>query len=156
MGPIEDTNGDLMYDDSLTAHRFNDYFASAFTEEDLDDLPNVQGMFNGEPEEMQNDIEINETKVMNKLTLLNPTKAPGDDGIIWNRTNSTEESSGRINISNHQVVQKINEKSEVQEDWVISNVVPIFKKDEKCEVENYRPCKSDITAKQSTGINYQR
>ena len=33
------------------------------------------------------------------------------------------------------------EKSSVLEmgNWIISNVVPIFKKDEKCKVENYRP-----------------
>ena len=31
------------------------------------------------------------------------------------------------------------ERSAVSEDWIIFNVVPIFKKDEKCKVENYRP-----------------
>ena len=41
VGPIEDANGDLIYDDSLTAHIFNDYFASVSTEEDLEDMRNV-------------------------------------------------------------------------------------------------------------------
>ena len=45
-------------------------------------LANVQSLYNGEPEEILSDIEINETKVMKKLMSLNPTKAPGDDGII--------------------------------------------------------------------------
>ena len=39
-------------------------------------------MFDGEPGEMLNYIEINETKVMKKLMSRNPTKAPGDDGIV--------------------------------------------------------------------------
>ena len=47
VGPIENTNGDLIYDDSLTAHIFYDYFASVFTWEDLEDKPNVQSMFKG-------------------------------------------------------------------------------------------------------------
>ena len=41
VGPIEDANGDLIYDDSLTTHIFNDYVSSVFTEEDLEDMPNV-------------------------------------------------------------------------------------------------------------------
>ena len=76
VGPIADANGDLIYDDSLPAHIFNYYFASVFTEDDLEDTPNVQSMYNGEPEEMLNDIEINETKVMKKLMSLSPTKTP--------------------------------------------------------------------------------
>ena len=59
VGPIKDANLDLIYDVSLTAHIFNDYFASVFTYKELEDLPNVQSMYNGEPEEMLNDIEIN-------------------------------------------------------------------------------------------------
>ena len=31
---------------------------------------------------MLNDIEINETKVIEKLMSLSPTKTPGDDGIV--------------------------------------------------------------------------
>ena len=50
MIPIEDANGDLIYDNSLTAHRFNYYFATVFTEEDLKDMPDVQSMYNGEPD----------------------------------------------------------------------------------------------------------
>ena len=80
--PTDDANGDLIHDDSLTAHIFNDYLASVFTEEDVEDMPNVQSMYNGEPEEMLNDMEINETKVMKKLMSLSPTKAPGDGGIV--------------------------------------------------------------------------
>ena len=36
VGPIEDANGDLIYDDSLTTHILNDYVSSVFTEEDLE------------------------------------------------------------------------------------------------------------------------
>ena len=127
MGLIKDANGDLIYDVILTAHRFNDYIASVFTYEDLEDLPNVQSMYNGEPEEMLNDIEINETKVMKKLISLNPTKSAGNDGIVpIVLTKAAEELTYPIT----KLYRRSTEKSEVPEDGIISNVVPIiFKKD---------------------------
>lgn len=47
VGPIGDANGDLIHDDDLTAHIFNYYFASVFTEEDLENMPNMQRMYDG-------------------------------------------------------------------------------------------------------------
>ena len=61
----------------------NEYFANVFTKEDIvEELPEVKTRFQNDESCMLNDVELSPDIVLNKLTKLKLTKAPGLDGIV--------------------------------------------------------------------------
>ena len=51
VGPLIDKDGNLISDDQTMANEFNTFFASVFTTENTDSMPEPKQMFNGAPNE---------------------------------------------------------------------------------------------------------
>ena len=136
VGPLADENGNVITDDQKTADTFNEYFSSVFTKEDLSHMPEPKQMFTGGEQEMLKNVDVNETKVKNKLLKLNPSKSAGVDTINPAVLKECAEVLAKpLTI----LFRKSLESSKVPEIWKYANVTPIFKKGSKSLASNYRP-----------------
>ena len=81
VGPLKDGD-ELVSDDGRMAGILNSFFCSVFTQEDLDELPLPEQLYQGE--EPLIDVIFGETDVKKKLENLKPSSAPGPDGV-WPR-----------------------------------------------------------------------
>ena len=73
--PTEDEQGNIVINDNLKmATTFNNHFATQFTQENLDRIPNPVKMFQGSSEEELNTITFEESSICNKLkrSLMHP------------------------------------------------------------------------------------
>ena len=99
VSPNEDEQGNIVINDNLkTATTFNNHFATQFTQENLDRIPNPVTMFQGSSEEILNSITFEESSICNKLKKINASKSPGTDQIfpiVLNRC--AEEQAGTLN-----------------------------------------------------------
>jgi Reverse transcriptase (RNA-dependent DNA polymerase)/Endonuclease-reverse transcriptase len=137
VGPLKDLVGDVVSDDKLTADILNKYFASVFTIEDLNDIPEPDNVFVCENDvNGLNRIEINEAIVFNKLAKLNVNKSAGVDDLHAKllfelREELVRPLSKLFNVSVESAI--------VPQDWRDANVTPLFKKGSRDKPENYRP-----------------
>lgn len=136
VGPLLDSNGDVIIDSAETANVLNDYFASVFTEEVTENLPDAVNFFTKTIEESLQPIEITTAIVLEKLLQLKPYKAPGIDEL-----NSTmlREVATAIAPLLSEIFADSMETGEVPLDWKSANVTPIYKKGIKSQPSNYRP-----------------
>ena len=79
IGPIEDANG--LADELEQAAILNSFFSSVFTKEEGPDYELPLTRFSEEDNIRLSDIDITRDRVLHKLKKLDPTKAPGVDGI---------------------------------------------------------------------------
>ena len=79
LGPLQTATGELASAKEDIAREFNSYFSSVFTAE-ADGLPAPIIVFDGE--EPLEELVINEQAVYDKLTQLDPNKAPGPVGFL--------------------------------------------------------------------------
>ena len=79
IGPLKDSQGNVISCDVGMAELLNEYFTSVYTEEDLQGMPTVPTRYQGnEPLEK---INLTVERVKDKLRKLNPNKSPGPDGF---------------------------------------------------------------------------
>ena len=71
-----------MTDHQEMSNILNDYFCSVFTEENMEDMPEVSQQYTGEMP--LTDVTISAEKVRKKLAKLKPSAAPGPDKV-WAR-----------------------------------------------------------------------
>ena len=84
MGPLKDSDGNIITDPTKMSNMLNDYFGTVFNGEDeASNSPEVSTMFRGESNHMLNMTVLNKEVVYNKLIKLNVSKAPGDDTVPW-------------------------------------------------------------------------
>ena len=128
--PIEDEQGNKVINDNLkTATTFNNHFATQFTQENLNRIPNPVKVFQGSSEE-----ELN--SITSKLKKLNASKSLGTDQIfpiVLNRC--VEELAEPLNA----LFTKSFQSGQVPQDWIDANVIPIYKKGHHSKPGNYRP-----------------
>ena len=74
IGPLRDTNGNLIEEPKLMAILLNEFFSSVFTTEDLTNIPSLECQV-----ELMADITIGAAEVQRKLQDLRTDKAPGAD-----------------------------------------------------------------------------
>ena len=135
VGPIEDSDGNILRDEKKMAEAFSIFFKSIFTEEDTTVIPDPEPVFTGTEEEMLTTIDITEERVLKKLKQINPSKSAGNDNI----SNAVlKETAEEITEAVTKIFKRSLEESKLPEDWKTSNITPIYKKDGRNKVGNYR------------------
>ena len=106
-----------------------------FTKEGATDYDHPLTRFSEEHNIILTDIDITRDRVLQKLKKLDPTKAPGVDGIS---SRVLVELAGEIAEPLAAIFQNSLETGEVPRSWKVADVVPIFKKGMKSVPGNYR------------------
>ncbi|MES9905329.1 MAG: reverse transcriptase domain-containing protein [Sedimenticola sp.] len=130
---LEDETGSLTSDSAEKAKILNSFFISVFTNENVENLPNFNDQYHGNP---LNSIEINEETVKKLANKLKPEKSQGPDGI---NPKFIKETIDNISKPLTKIFQKSIEENSVPNDWRKANISAIHKKGSKKKAENYRP-----------------
>ena len=129
IGPLKNKTGKIVTDDKETAEILNEYFASVFTVEDVNYIPNAKKFFMGDlVVDGLNSFNITEDLVLKKLSELNISKTPGPDSLhpkmIYElRSELSKPLTTLFNLSLDSGV--------VPQDWKEAVVAPLFKKGSK-------------------------
>ena len=125
--------GEIIKDDKGKAEILNSFFASVFTKEDKQNIPEMQDR----PfRDLLEDIDINMTRVRKILQELKQNKSPGPDGI-HNRV--LYEIRDEIAQPLTNLFRCSLDTGELPSEWKIANITPIYKKGRKADPNNYRP-----------------
>ena len=136
IGPLKRDNGEVANDNKECANLLNNYFSSVFTNENLQYLPNPPQVYNGEPEDSFLDLEITEQCVLNKLTNINVNKSVGPDEI---HPKLLYEVRDKLVGPLCKLYKLTMELGKIPQDWKDANVMPLFKKGNRDQPQNYRP-----------------
>ena len=126
-------NGVFVFDCLEKAKLFNDFFSNQCTLIKNDStLPQFHFLTNKRIDK----VSINSSEILSLIRNLNPNKAAGSDGI----------SGHMLMLCDDTVVpplmiifRNILEKSDYPDYWKLANVTPVYKKDDKQLIKNYRP-----------------
>ena len=132
--PIE-VEGNIITDDRQKAEAFNKHFiAASSVNDEYVNLPYEPAI--RDDDFNLNNINISSTDVEDQIKLLDVHKAFGPDGISPRIVKEGCKPLSQIlaRIFNFSLSVK-----EVPSMWKKANVLPLFKKDKKCEIGNYRP-----------------
>jgi hypothetical protein len=133
IGPLVDPDGTVRTDTRSKAQILNTYFTSVFTREDLAVIPQPRDL--NFHETLSNDVFTVE-EVEKELSLLNPYKSTGPDGLT---PRILKEMAVVISKPLAIIFNRSLATGTVPEDWKQANVTPIFKKGNKQLPNNYRP-----------------
>ena len=114
-----------------------------FTKEETTDYELPLTRFSEEDNERLTDIDITRDRVLQKLQKLDPTKAPGVDGIS---SRVLVELADEIAEPLAAIFQNSLETGEVPRSLKVADIVPIFKKGMKSVPGNYRPVHVSLTS----------
>ena len=132
IGQLEKLDGSLTNGEKKVVEVLNDFFQSVFTKEDPSSIPGFSSRVGCTLDE----IYITEMEVYDKLSSLNPNKAPGPDGVpsqlLKNYASSLTHPLFLL------YTQSLN-SGIIPEEWKKANIMPIFKKGSKTKAKNYRP-----------------
>ena len=124
VGPLSD-DGTLLTDDEKQAEVLNAYFTSVFTKEDLNDLPSMDPMYDGESLQTT---PFSAEKVKEKIENLRSSAAPGPDGICPRVLQGVVDV---ISAPLAAIYTKSLDEGIVPDDWRCANITQIFKKGSK-------------------------
>ena len=133
VSPLLTSEGDLAVTDVDKAKVLNNFFASIFTQEDLNDIPIVEVKHDSSS---LLEILVTPSAVKDKLQSLNPNKAQGPDMIP---PRVLKELSDELAVPLCNLFNKSLESGEIPNDWKNAVVTAIFKKGTRSEPGNYRP-----------------
>ena len=137
VGPLKNSRGDLVVEDSEAANLLNTYFSSVFTVENTEEMQEPLLLFQGKLEaDGLIDLKINSMLVERKLQSLKVDKCPGLDGI---HPKMLFELRKEISEPLSNIFNRSLEESVVPTEWKDAGVTPLFKKGKKSDVQNYRP-----------------
>ena len=126
-------NGELSSTSQETANTLNNYFASVFKKENLDNIPNFDDRpFNQTIET----VNITKELVEKAIKRVNPTKSQGPDKI---HPRFIEQTKDNIIEPLTKIFKKSMAESKIPDIWKSANVTAIFKKGERKNPANYRP-----------------
>ncbi|KAF2343437.1 Reverse transcriptase domain, partial [Trinorchestia longiramus] len=133
IGPLIDSEGSTQTNNKSKDKILNTYFTSAFTHEDLTEIPQPHVL---NTQEILSDGVFTVEEVEEQLSILNPYKSTRPDGLGPRILRETAEviSEPLTNIFSRSLETGI-----VPDDWKRANVTPIFKKGNKQIPNNYRP-----------------
>ena len=132
--PLKKTDGTVTKSDLDVAETLNNFFASTFTDETLDNVPiSTEELNTGEH---LDSFTITPKMVNQKLLDLNPHKTPGPDA--WHPM-LLKNVADLISVPLSKLFQKSLNEGVVPAEWKEANVTPIHKKGVKNIRGNYRP-----------------
>ena len=134
IGPLK-ANDRLVGNDTEMVELLSEQFESVFTIEDQSNLSLLQIQPLTEQSMVQLG-DISSDLVRTYLKRVKPNKAEGPDEVY---ARILKECEREISVPLAIIFTKSLSDTEIPVDWKRANVVPIFKKGDKCKVENYRP-----------------
>ena len=136
VGPLTDNTGSLVSSEKEMGNVLNKFFASVFTNENIQHLPEVRELFRGHVNEKICSYSITADMVKSKLSRLKMNKAPGVDSV---GTRMLLELSEEISDTVAVLFNKSLTSGDIPLDWKLANVSAVFKKGKKSSPSNYRP-----------------
>ena len=115
------------------AEKFNEYFSSVFSVEDVGSIPEAVG---GSGVGGLSDLIVSRKKVRELLAKLRADKAPGVDELFPRLLLHFPD---EILVPVCVLFEKSLREGRVPEDWRRANVVPIYKSGDRGKAKNYRP-----------------
>ncbi|KAF2355969.1 hypothetical protein FHG87_013272, partial [Trinorchestia longiramus] len=132
IGPLIDSEGLTPTNNKSKAKILNTYFTSVFTHEDLTEIPQPHIL---NTQEILSDGVFTVEEIEEQLSILNPYKSTGPDGL---GPRILKETAEVINEPLTNIFNRSLETGTVPDDWKRANVTPIFKKGNKQIPNNYR------------------
>ena len=136
MGPLRNSTGRVVSDESEMAGLLNRYFTSTFTQEQSGELPTAESIYQGGEEELLQNIQVGVEEVKEQLRNRRVDKAPGPDNM---HLRVLMEVAEQVSEMLRDIFNGSLESGQVPDDWRIANVTPLFKKGSREELGNYRP-----------------
>lgn len=134
IGPLKDSQDNVISSDEGMAELLNEYFASVYTDENLQGMPMVPTRYRGNsPLEK---INLTIERVRNKIKKLNPNKSPGPDGFYPREIKEVE---NELAPHLYDIYKASLEQKTAVSDWKLQNIAPLFKKGSKDKPGNHRP-----------------
>ena len=115
------------------AQLFNTFFHSVFTDSSFS-LPNLTTL--PIPSSCICTLTFSDAEVFHALSLLDPTKASGCDGI---GPKLIKHCAAALYIPLHHLFSLSLYKQSIPNEWKCHSIIPIFKSGNKSQVKNYRP-----------------
>jgi hypothetical protein len=129
---LYNTNGTEESDFTGMANIFNSFFQSIFSKNDNLITPPITVLTD---QNLEN-ITVTEEEVHKELKKLNPSKAPGPDGLP---TKVLKECAQELTPSITELFNDSLSQGIIPKAWKLANIVPLHKKGNKHHANNYRP-----------------
>jgi len=128
VGPLKNRLGNIIDDNNGMAEELNIFFSSVFLS-----TGRLSELFYSNSDGILNTVDFSRNKVLNAISSLKPTKAPGPDSVYPRfLIEGAEELAEAISS----IFDASMRAGEVPSDWIHANVVPIFKKGDRSEPGN--------------------
>ena len=136
VGPLRNSTRRVVSDEGETAGLLNRYFSSTFTQEQSGELPIAESIFQRGEEGLLQKIQVGVEEVKEQLGNLREDKAPCLDNIYPRVLMEVPEQVSEMLTD---IFNRSLESGQVPEDWRNANVTPLFQKESREELGNYRP-----------------
>ena len=136
IGPLKNHHGEMIDDDELMCNMLNYFFTSVFTNEYLNNIPEVGGSYVYDSDSKLHDIDVTVSDIYEHIVKLKDNKTLGDDNIA---PKILKEVAREICYPLCIIFRQSLDSSIVPQDWRLANVTPLFKKGSKSCCGNYRP-----------------
>ena len=127
------SNGTKITSDQGKANILNRFFSSVFTVEDQVTVPKIE-IPNDIPEQAH--LHITENQVIKVLEKLKTDKSPGPDGI---HNKVLHETKNEVVVPLTKIINKSLSEGCIPDRWREAQVIPVFKKGNRSDPNNYRP-----------------
>ena len=148
VGPLKDNDGLVITRGKEMADALNIYFSSVFTLEDKNNLPVHEPLLADNVECLTNML-ITPAMIETKITKLKDNKSPGIDGIT---PKLLKEIAEEISVPLAIMFNLSLREGTVPHKWKHANVVPLFKKGNRCKAEKLQTGKLNISSMQTPRI----
>ena len=132
IGPLKNSDGEIVVEPGEQATILNNFFSTVFTRNE-DEPPN-KVCFAGEKELRKIEIDIERVKRM--IDGLKEKSAPDPDGIP---NKMIKEIKNEVAQPITMLYQKCMEESKIPDEWRMTHITPIYKKGIRADPGNYRP-----------------
>ena len=136
IGSLTDDGGTTTVLPEALAEKFNTYFSSVFTTENMSSIPCADSVYTGCESDKLLEIHIELETVQKVLDKFRCDKAAGTDELSSRLLVELKED---ICYPVMKIISESLRSGIVPDDWKSANVSPIFKKGNRQRVENYRP-----------------